>query len=171
MHVAVYTDGGVIGRNPSTRGGTWAWIQVGVQEGQEKILAEACGTITPAQAGLPAITNNYTELLAAIQALEALPEQWAGTLYTDSLITLRRIEQSLLGNKPSPLNGIPDNLRQRLVACKRRLGPYSVRLLGGHPTKLDLARGYRADGKPCSRYNVYCDATCQRLAKAAGASL
>lgn len=152
----LYTDGGVIGRNPSPHGGTVAFCVV---RGEER-LCHAQGVITPHEAQLPAVTNNLTELLAAVMALETMPDGWDGVLHTDSQVTKYRLEGS------PKLNGIPDWLRDRLAAALARMGEFSVRLLGGHPTKMELAAGQRWDGLPCSPHNVFCDKLCGIEAKA-----
>jgi hypothetical protein len=74
--IALYADGGVIGANPSTIGGVWAWCQVA--DGRRGQCAS--GVITPTGAGLPAITNNLTELYAILEARESLPYAWSGAI-------------------------------------------------------------------------------------------
>jgi ribonuclease HI len=154
---ATYCDGGALKKNPSPLGGTWCYCHVDAAGNQ---LGAASGVVTPADVGLPAVTNNFTELLAAVLALESLPEGWAGTLYTDSNVTRCR----LTGAKPR-FNGIPLNLANRTLAVRRRLGDFRVVLLGGHPTKADLAAGRRKDGLPVSAWNVFCDERCGREAR------
>lgn len=154
----LYADGGVIGRNPSAHGGTWAWCLV---SGLDRVR-EASGTVTPAEIGLPLVTNNLTELLAAVTGLEAMPDGWGGTLYTDSKITLLRVSKT---KRQAKLNGIPDALRARLQAVKDRLGGYKVVLLGGHPSRGELLDGRRKDGMPVSIHNVHCDSLCGREAR------
>ena len=57
--IALYTDGGVIGQNPSPIGGTWAWCMV--SEGGER-TRHAYGYVTPADLGTPTVSNNgYSE--------------------------------------------------------------------------------------------------------------
>jgi hypothetical protein len=168
---AAYCDGGVISSNPSRIGGTYAAVFVS-KSGEQ--MSSVSGTVTPAQAGLPAITNNYTELLAAVVAMELLPANWTGTLYTDSNVTRLRIVNA----KPS-MTGIPNDLQERLAHAKSRIGGawspgqdrngatggMCVVLLKGHPTKADLAagEGARGEGKqslPVSKWNVLCDKLC-----------
>lgn len=160
---SVYTDGGVIGLNPSMIGGTWAFCYV---DAGGKRRHDAAGIVRPADVGLPTITNNLTELLAAVMALESLPEGWTGTMYTDSLITLYRV-QGFQPNRrrPAKFNGIPGFLRDRLKIAVGRLGAFSLVLLGGHPTKADLARGARLGGLPVSAHNVWCDRACTAQAR------
>lgn len=156
----VFADGGLIGRNPSSIGGTWAWVQVD-QYGEK--MACASGIVLAEPGGT--ITNNFTELLAAVEAMEALEPHWhdfsarGGRFYTDSYVTLCRITN---GNK---FLNIPPGLEDR---CRRgrsllALGKRDrVVLLGGHPTKDELQRGVRKDGLPCSKWNVLCDAMCKK---------
>jgi len=80
--IACYADGGVIGRNPSQIGGTFAWCHIDANNRQ---VASYSGVITPVEAALPAITNNLTEMLALVAGLEALPLHWRGTVYSAAL--------------------------------------------------------------------------------------
>lgn len=150
----LYTDAGVIGRNPSKHGGTWAWCLVANGER----IDQNSGTITPTEAGMEVITNNFTELLAAVIGLENLP---AGVIcchwFTDSNVTLLRLTTS------DKFNGIPGWLANRARAVRRRV--LSAVLLGGHPNKKELVSGVRKDGFPVSVHNVWCDKTCSLLAK------
>jgi ribonuclease HI len=160
--LGLYSDGGCVGPNPSPRGGTWAWCLVGPGGEREQ---EASGFVTPDQAGLPAVTNNYAELLAAVLALESRPAGWSGVLHTDSQVTLNRVRRQPAGRKSPGMAGIPGDLAARLDAARARLGEYRVVLLGGHPTLGELAAGRRRDGLPCSPHNVHCDLLCSRAAR------
>lgn len=151
----VFVDGGIVGRNPSEIGGTWAWCEV--IDGER--VQEQSGSVTPEEIGLPRVTNNFTELLAAVLALEAMPDGWCGTLYTDSKITLYRLKGS------RKFAGIPDSLRERCERQRERLR-FEVVLLGGHPTVLEMYRGRRSDGTPVSCWNVWADRQCGREAEA-----
>jgi ribonuclease HI len=88
----VYCDGGVIGSNPSAMGGTWAFVLVFseiinlVTKIEVPYSIESSGVITPADVDLPSVSNNVSEIVAALNALEILPADWAGTLYSDSLV-------------------------------------------------------------------------------------
>lgn len=145
----VYCDGGTIGPNPSRMGGVWAYCHV---SGGERTVDES-GFITPAQIGLPRVSNNYAELWAAYMALVWLPDGWDGAVYTDSYCTYRR----LCGSKK--FNGVPDAFQARFKALRKRL-KFRAELLAGHPTAVDLARGCTGDGTPVSPHNVYCDRLC-----------
>ena len=93
----VYCDGGILGQNPSKRGGTYAWIQV---ENDEELIWDY-GCVTPDDLGVIAVTNNQTELYAAVMALEAMPEGSQGVLWTDSQVTLHRlVHQRKFANIP-----------------------------------------------------------------------
>lgn len=155
--IALFADGGVIGRNPSKHGGTWAWCQV---ESDTVVRLKASGVVTPAEAWLDTITNNYTELMAAVRGMESLPEGWDGLIHTDSYVTLCRISLP-----KAKFNGIPKDFEERTWAARKRLGKYRVVLLGGHPTKADLLKGIRTDGLPVSRWNVLCDRLCNQEAQ------
>lgn len=157
----LFTDGGIRGRNPSPLGGSWCWILVA----SGLPVREESGFVTPADVGLPTVTNNVTELIAALHALEGMPPGWCGTLYTDSQITLYRVEQRAKGRKAARMAGVPSWIQERLQRAKARLGAYRVSLLGGHPTAHELNRGCRADGLPVSLWNVHCDRVCRRLAE------
>jgi ribonuclease HI len=152
---SIYCDGGVVGPNPSAIGGTWCWCWVT----NGKILRYASGVVTPETIGVDGITNNVTELYAALRALESVPRDWAGTLFSDSKCTLMRLTNC------RKWRGVPDWLRVRVQ--KRRAGrKYVTGLLGGHPTQAELKRGLGKRGHPVSEFNVFCDKECTRLARA-----
>ena len=65
--VGLYTDGGVIGQNPSLIGGTWAWCLV---DASGEMRRHAVGWLTPAELDAEAVTNNHTELLALVLGLD-----------------------------------------------------------------------------------------------------
>lgn len=157
---ALYADGGVIGKNPSAIGGTWAWAHVDVNG--ERIKT-ASGIITPTEAQMPAITNNLTELYAIVLGLEAVSAAWAGTVYSDSWVSLQRV---FLAAK---LLHVPDWLIARLQTLQKSGQLRAVRwqLLDGHPTRAQLAAGKGKRGNLVSVHNVFCDAECQRQAKEA----
>lgn len=154
---AVYSDGGVKGANPSHRGGTWAFVYVA----QNVVIHSDSGIVKPYDIGLPTVSNNVTELLALLLALEQLPDDWSGQAFTDSLITLRRFES--IGAK---MNGVPDFLAERVREQVRR-HDYTLTLLAGHPSKADLLRGHKLEasgepGYPVSKFNAMCDDLCNR---------
>ena len=154
MTLALYSDGGVILKNPSPYGGVWAWCLV-----QNNRIIRHDSSVLYAQY----ITNNHMELYAAVRALEDTRKNPV-PLWTDSLVTQLRLTG---GTKK--FAGIPEELRRRtlkLVAKRPR-----VLLLAGHPTKKDLECGYKSKpiGKlPVSRWNVWCDNQCRRLANLPG---
>jgi ribonuclease HI len=150
---ALFADGGVIGANPSGIGGTWAYCIV--TNGER--VNEKSGTITPYEAGLPAITNNLTEMLALVRGLQALPVSWTGTVYSDSQITLGRVFQGWKWkNIPLWLH----HEYQQARACLVSWDKIKWALLQGHPTKAELAAGVGSRGYPVSEHNVWCDKAC-----------
>ena len=123
--VAIFTDGGVIKKNPSAIGGTWAFVCVDAQN--EKIYEES--GVVPAPNG-KSITNNQTEIIAIIKALEAMPENWNGILFSDSKISLGRVFEGW------KMEGLTTNIIARAIAAKNRAGKdVKPILLQGHPTK------------------------------------
>lgn len=160
MIVAIYTDGGVIKKNPSSIGGTWAWCAVN-EEGSNLRSDEGVIDIATARTwGLEAVTNNLTELYALCKAMTSLPDGWSGTVYSDSQISLGRL---FLGYKK--WEGIPDELREWAQTSVARLGTVKPVLLDGHPTRAQLAAGIGKRGNPCSAHNVWCDEQCTRVGK------
>ena len=156
MTLELYCDGGVCGPNPSLIGGTWAWVMVG----NDKVLNEDSGFIEPDDLGVEKITNNLSELYAALRGIEALPEGFDGKVWTDSIITLYRLTDSLA------FKGVPDWLMERVkLARKNRKWCYECVLVGGHPTKRELAQGCRDDGRVVSKWNVWCDTKCKEISK------
>ncbi|MGL5720021.1 MAG: ribonuclease HI [Alphaproteobacteria bacterium] len=79
----IFTDGSCLG-NPGPGG--WAFL-VYLPEGGETVLSGFD----------PATTNNRMELMAAIRALESLPEKSTATVYTDSLYVRDGITQWISG--------------------------------------------------------------------------
>ncbi len=147
----LFTDGGVAGKNPSPVGGSWAWCLVA----DNTIVRWACGFVQPVDIGREKITNNDTEGLAALLALEAMEEKWNGILHTDSLVTLYRLKR----RQPWQL---PAFMRERIMLLRQRKR-IKVELVKGHPTAKDLANGVHANGSPVSEWNVFCDDRCNEV--------
>lgn len=148
--VELYCDGGVVGRNPSPIGGTWAFC--GVDANGVRIL-ERSGFV-PSPEGRP-ITNNHTEQIAIVKALEAMPDGWSGRVNSDSRIALGRVFHNFREKN------LPPNVSERSRAAVRRLGRLTFRLVQGHPTKADLQNGIgKKRGLPVSEHNVWCDKAC-----------
>lgn len=155
MIVALYADGGVIKKNPSTIGGTYAWC--GVDENGNRVV-EGSGYV-PAPEGRP-VSNNHTEQIAICKALEAMPEGWSGTVCSDSQIALGRVF------KGWSEKNLPRNISERSSRAVARLGRIETVLLQGHPTKADLAAGIgKKRNLPVSIHNVWCDKECTRQAE------
>jgi ribonuclease HI len=152
----IYTDGGVIGRNPSPIGGTWSFVVV--RDG--RLFFEDSGIVTPETVGLDEVTNNMTELIAVMNAVE-WSRQWPTTIYTDSLISLYR-----LSKKKSKFAGIPDPIRLRFLQVRsEHTKLFTPILVKGHPTKADLRRGRTQSGVPVSLWNVRADRLCCQQAE------
>lgn len=135
-----YCDGGVYGPNPSPIGGAWAFLE----RRNGVTTNEQSGPLRPGVAGNPStITNNLAELYAAVMALEAAPDGWEGTLWTDSEVTIHRVRR---GSKAA-FKGVPKYLCEALTRVKARLGDYTVSFVRGH------------SGNP---FNEWCDEMCNR---------
>jgi ribonuclease HI len=162
--VAVYADGGVIHRNPSPMGGTWAACHVDAQGNR---VWEASGVTLPHEVPKrsdyprPMVTNNQTEFYAVLAGLEALPEGWHGQVCSDSNVTRLRFFFH------ARLAGIPEEWERRMWQAQARLDWSRCQpvLLAGHPTKAQLLAGIGRHGFPVSGHNVWCDAECGRIAK------
>jgi hypothetical protein len=147
----LYTDGGVIGRNPSTIGGTWAWRRV------ERYETTSDAGVIEARGAYPTISNNMTELLALVKGLEALPEGWSGRVCSDSKIALGWVFWGYRRTLAVP------SLCARADAAVARLGRLVPVLHDGHPTRDQLAAGVGKRGNPVSEHNAFCDKECNRV--------
>lgn len=153
--VEIYTDGGVIKKNPSEIGGTWAWVGV---DADGRAVVERYGAV-PCPPNRK-ITNNHTEQIAIVKALEEMPDGWSGKVLSDSNCALGRVF------KGRSEKNLPKNISERSKKAVRRLGEIETVLLQGHPTKKDLASGIGAKrGLPVSIHNVRCDELCGLAAK------
>jgi ribonuclease HI len=151
---AIYTDGGVIGPNPSKLGITWAWCQVR----GDSLLRSGSGIIEPADLEMETCSNNVAELMGALRGLLSVPVGWDGILYTDSKVTLHRITDSF------SFKGVPQGIINQVLKI-RRGRKYKVVLLAGHPTRAEMKSGCAVrNGLPVSKWNVWCDKECCRLA-------
>jgi ribonuclease HI len=157
----LYVDGGVVLKNPSPIGGTYAYrlLKDGVVVSEGGFFRSAKDCAVNAEAG--PVTNNITEMMALVKGLQKLPDDWDGTIYSDSMITLGR---AFLGWKwksvPLWLRVMFETEVKRLVNWER-LGHA---LLSGHPTKAQLASGIGKHGLPVSEHNVWCDQACTEAA-------
>lgn len=155
--INLYCDGGVINRNPSDIGGTWAYC---FTDGCDGLLQHASGLLTVEENGMP-VTNNVTELYALVRGLERAPMGWRGTVYSDSRVSLLRVFSA------GALNNVPVWLVERLQAIQKsgKLRHVKYVLLDGHPTKTQLAAGIGKRGNRVSRWNVWCDDACTKAGR------
>lgn len=127
---AVYADGGVLNRNPSEVGGTWAFCLVNAIGG--RVFGQAGHVAAEEVAPLPWVSNNLTEVVALLLALENLPDGWAGAAFSDSKNAIRA-HMAAADLDPRKPGYLPDELWGRMVAARQRLGAIRWTLLGGHP--------------------------------------
>lgn len=146
----LYVDGGVVLKNPSPIGGTYAYRLL--KDGE--VVSEGGFFISCKDARVEAMTNNITEMMALVKGLENLPDDWTGTILSDSTITLGR---AFSGHK---WKNVPAWLCHRFVVQRYRLVNWNIinkELLSGHPTRKQLATGIGKNGLPVSEHNVWCD--------------
>lgn len=153
----VFTDGGLVGPNPSKLGGTYAWRWLNEAE---ELIGECSGLLTPGQLNVQEVSNNTMELFALADALELLPSGWAGIIVSDSQMALGWAFKGWNQAKAHPASCI------RIAQAVERFGDFTYVLIGGHPSKAELERGMRKDGMRVSKHNVACDKECTRLSKA-----
>lgn len=144
----IYCDGGVVGKNPSDFGGTWAFVCVR----DDEVVAEQSGFV-PTVSGRK-FTNNWSEQIAMIRALEYMPEQWSGIICSDSKVALGRMFQGW------KCNNLPSNIGKRMRSCLKKLGKVYPQHIGGHPTKDELILGINSSGDIVSKWNVRADELC-----------
>lgn len=157
----LYADGGVIQRNPSSIGGTWAWCLVN----DDELIQSDSGVIIPTDVvTFPGnlVTNNQTELFAVIQGLSQLPDDAIVEVRSDSEVTLGRVF------KMYAFNNIPFWMKSSLQIEKKRLKNFSkftYELMDGHPTKAQVISGFGKRGHVTSKWNVLCDKMCNEAAE------
>jgi len=151
--VEIICDGGVVGKNPSDFGGTYGWVAI---DNEDEIVFQGSGFHKTE--GQPT-TNNHTEYIAAIHALEAMPVGWSGTFTSDSQITLGRL---FSGWKTKNL---PDEYVIRANKALKRLGKVTPKHVKGHVTKQEMEDGISKKGHAVSKWNDYVDDLCQKESK------
>ena len=168
MAIALYTDGGLLGRNPTRQAITWAWCRV--ESGE--IVAERCGWIRASElpirpdVGWPEGTNNQAEYYAILDGLEHLGDTEHVTVWTDS-----RVAYGWWTDSRSSLRSIPADWRIRQNRQLRRRGAVTAwQHLHGHPIQRKLAeqkerasRGEDISQDGYSEYNVYVDGLCRSM--------
>lgn len=158
MITEIYADGGVILKNPSPIGGTYA-IRLIHDDGQ---IEQHSGVLLPKHGYREVVSNNVSELAAVLAGLRYVPDDWKGVVYSDSWVTLQRVFHG------AKCNNVPRWLMDRLEmqVNRLRLGTrITYVLLDGHPTKAQLAEGIGKRGNMVSEHNVWCDQECGRVAK------
>ncbi len=154
MITELYVDGGVIASNPSAIGGTYA-VRLIYDDGQVYGYSGVLSARNMETGGL--VTNNQTEMLALLHGLSSLPDDWQGTIYSDSAVTLGRAFQGW------KWTNIPEWMHEKYRKQRRNLiywDQIKWVLLDGHPTRAQLIAGIGKRGHPVSEHNVWCDHAC-----------
>lgn len=154
----LYCDGGVILKNPSPFGGTWAVRLLN----DDNLLLQKSGVMEVSPGGVM-ITNNTAELYALVKGLTLLHERVKDVcVHSDSQVALG---WAFLGYNTS---GIPPWLLKALEATRTRLvnwNTFEHERLDGHPTAKELSTGVGKRGGPVSAHNLWCDNACKQEAK------
>lgn len=157
---SLYADGGVIGQNPSSIGGTWAWITI--NSFGERFHCDR-GMITPTDMRVgTTVTNNQTEMLAILEGFDDLPNNWVGTVFSDSQITIGRLFRGW------KWTNLPHWMLEKFLEHRKRFMYWNNIehvLLASHPTKIQLRNGIGKNGHPVSIHNVWCDKECGRVGR------
>jgi len=131
--IHLYADGGVILKNPSIIGGTWAWILVDTDN--ETMIKAAAGAFPPSlfrEMGGAPVTNNQTEMFALLRGLLELPVYRPVAVYSDSMVTLGRLWNGYRWkNIPQLLHDWHKEVRAKITDWNR----FQIILLSGHPTR------------------------------------
>lgn len=154
--LCLYCDGGVIRKNPSPYGGTWAFVLV---VNDITVMNKDKGVMFPAIFQQHFITNNQSEMYALLRGLAFLPPDLREiTIASDSYVTLGRAFHGFKwANIPQSMHEMYQNERARLI----HWDTFHPVLLDGHPTQAQLQAGIGKRGGPVSRWNVMCDQMCR----------
>lgn len=167
--IDVYSDGGVIndGRGTPSRsvyGGTWAFVRVIRETGEYTVRS---GLVDPRDGWGGTVTNNVSELVAAVFAFEAVLEEdpdWSGHWYTDSQVTLGRIMYGwAMREVPRWLQEAVRSLQRRMFIHRSEDEPKPEGFhVQGHPSPREIVLGVGSKrGAPVSVFNKYADEACQ----------
>lgn len=158
--VRVVADGGCRLKNPSDVGGMWAFRHI---DDEGRVTRQSYGVILVEDVfPLTTVTNNLTETLALLLALEALPDAWNGLVCSDSQNAIRVFQ-----NPNKDREHLTADVLARCRAVCKRLGKLSFKLLCGHPTKDEIRRMEAGEtvvgerGYPYCLHNVWCDTACR----------
>jgi ribonuclease HI len=156
----LYADGGVIGKNPSPYGGTWACVLT--YNGTK--MWEMSGVLLVSTRYFPAgkVTNNQSELFAILKGMAVLPATITLEVCSDSNVSLGRVFSDFsMNNIPSWMCVMKDSQIRKF----KHWDDFSFTLLDGHPTRAQLDAGKGKRGHPVSEWNVLCDKLCHQEAE------
>lgn len=134
-----FADGGVYMKNPSKKGGAWAYVKLNGKE-----VVSNYGIVEGK------VTGNFMEFIALYEVIKSLPDGWSGEIVSDSKITLGRI---FYGWK---CNGLPEDLVEDCRNQIKRLGVVFPRHVKGHQAQSDDIY---------ITYNRMCDSLCRKAMK------
>lgn len=157
--IELYADGGVIKKNPSEIGGTWAFV-VTIED---DLLYRRSGVYTPEKLHVHKVTNNHMELIALLKGLDFCIEKGLEIerVYSDSNVSLGRLFRGW------GMKNIPPWLvrKKEEIMSHYNINTMRWQLLDGHPTKKQLEAGIGKRCHPVSKWNVKCDTLCNEEAQ------
>lgn len=157
----LFTDGGVILKNPSPYGGSAAYIIV---KNAEEVERKSWYLEPRAKSGV--LTNNDAELDAAIEGILRISEitKESFNLATDSIVTVTRLAKEGYGSGFIP-ESLDKKAKARFAEARQILRERytSIYLVGGHPTRKELLLEENRKGFPVSKFNVECDSMCRKI--------
>jgi ribonuclease HI len=154
----VYSDGGLMKRNPSPYGGAYAWCHVDPAT-NTRVRSQAA-VVLPSHWRMPLLTNNVTELVAAVEGIMACPKGEEVWLFTDNDVTKARLTHAR-----AAMRGVPEDLQIKTDLARRHVELVAVVLVKGHPSSRELMLGKTKKGQPVSSHNVFVDRECRRVMK------
>lgn len=157
---SIWTDAGLLSRNPSDKGSVWAGVYVG-QGGN--VLMTKKGHLLCNQT-LPSITSHVAELYAIIRALDSVPSEWTGEVYSDNETAIGWYFQTY------KVNALPALVLREMLTSRNRLFNFpkiEFAVCKSNPTQKELMYKRALDGTdmPVSIYNKMADKICKHHAE------
>lgn len=165
VKLSLYTDGGLLSSNPSSKGGTYAFV---ILDDNEDVVIQKSGVIDIVLGVNGHVTNNIAELYALAYGIVSIPSGASVDIFCDSENALNRLFQyGTMANVPEWLVLLTKRAKHHL----RELDSFTYAALAGHPSKEELRLGksihresngkiMRYGGIPVSKWNQLCDKMC-----------
>ena len=151
----VVCDAGTLGVNGKAKAVSWAYCFV---DSRNNLITSKVDMNWELK------TSPQGEVLAIIEALEALPVGWSGKVWSDCLYALKVVFKTDYWDgyiwSDKKLN--PKLKKRRDVLWRKYDGfkDFEIELLSGHPNKKELEAKVAKNGRRVSEWNVVCDSLC-----------